>query len=128
MRGVVLLTFGERVKEIRKANGMTQKEFADAICISNVSVSQLESNKFKMAKTTKELLCTRFHINPQWLDTGEGDMLSSAENAEELVPELVEILNGNTALLNAMRQATHTFTIDDWKKLNQFILSLGETK
>ena len=122
------MTFGERVKLVRKANKMTQKEFADAICISNVSVSQLESNKFKMAKTTKELLCTRFHINPQWLDTGEGEMISSTETAEELVPELVTILNGNTALLHALRQATVTFTLDDWKKLNQFMKSLGEEK
>ena len=120
------MTFGERVKLVRKTNGLTQKEFAEAICISNVSVSQLESNKFKMAKTTKELLCTRFHINPQWLDTGEGDMLSSAETAEELVPELVEILNSNPALLNAMKRASSTFTIDDWKKLNSFIMSLGD--
>lgn len=120
------MTFGDRVKSVRKMNGMTQKEFADAICISNVSVSQLETNKFKMAKTTKELLCTRFHINPQWLDTGEGDMVSNAETAEELVPELVEILNEHDAILAAVRHATKTLTLEDWKKINQFMETLGE--
>lgn len=119
------MTVGERIKQIRKENKMTQIEFAKAISISNVSVSQLEADKFNMARTTERLICTMFHINPEWLRTGEGEMHSIAETAEELVPELVNTLNDNPALLHALKRASVAFSAEDWKKLNDFVQSLG---
>ena len=119
------MTVGERIKQIRKENKMTQVEFAKAISISNVSVSQLESDKFNMARTTERLICTMFHINPEWLRTGEGEMHNVAETAEDLVPDLVTVLNDNPALLHAFKRASVTFSVEDWKKMNDFVQSLG---
>ena len=125
MKGVKVLTTGERIKLVRKQQNMNQAEFAKEIAVSPTTVCQLEVGKYNISRSTKHILCTRFHVNPEWLETGEGTMYSEFDTAEEIVPELIEILNNNKSLLFAIRQASKMFTVDDWKKLNAFIESLG---
>ena len=120
------MTTGERIKMVRKQQNMNQGEFAKEIAVSTTTVCQLEVGKYNISRTTKHILCSRFHVNPEWLETGEGEMYLDTELAEDLVPDLVEILNSNKALLRAVRIATKQFAVDDWKKLNSFMKALGE--
>ena len=120
------MTTGERIKMVRKQHDMNQTEFAKEISVSTTTVCQLEVGKYNISRTTKQILCTRFHINPVWLETGEGEMYASGEFAETLIPDIVDILNNNQMLLRTVRQATQYFSVDDWKKLNAFLESLGE--
>ncbi len=121
------MTTGERIKLIRKQQNLSQTEFAQEIAVSTTTICQLETGRYNISRATKHILCNRFHINPEWLDTGEGEMYVNADTAEEIIPELVDILNMNKNLLRAIKQATKTFSVYDWKKLNAFIASLGET-
>ena len=121
------MTTGERIRMVRKQQNMTQGDFAKEIAVSTTTVCQLEIGKYNISRSTKHILCTRFHVNPEWLDTGEGEMYLDTDFAEDLVPDLVEILNSNKNLLRAVRIATKQFSVDDWKKLNLFMKALGET-
>lgn len=118
-------TTGDRIRILRKAQRMNQAEFAKEIAVSTTTVCQLEVGRYNISRTTKHVLCSRFHVNPVWLDTGEGEMYTSADTAEDIIPDLIEILDSNSSLLSAVRQATKMLTVDDWKKLNAFIASLG---
>lgn len=122
------MTTGERIKMVRKAQGLNQSDFAKEIAISTTSVCQLETGRYNISRSTKHLLCQRFHINPEWLDTGEGEMYTNAETAEGIVPDLVTVLNDNSRLLKAVKIAIETFSVEDWKKLNAFVESLGDVK
>ena len=119
------MTVGERIRIIRKSQDMNQSEFAKEIAISTTSVCQLETGRYNISRMTKKLLCSRFHVNPLWLDTGEGEIYVTAETAEEIIPDLIEILNSNKFLLNAVKQTTKMLTVDDWKKLNALIATIG---
>ena len=105
---------------------MNQSEFAKEIAVSTTTVCQLEVGKYNISRSTKHILCSRFHVNPDWLETGEGEMYTEVDTAEEIVPEIIEVLNSNKSLLFAIKQASKIFTVEDWKKLNEFIESLGE--
>ena len=72
---------------------------------------------------TIKLICVTYHINQHWLETGEGEMydMDSDNTAESLVPELVDILNANPALLRVVRSAARHMTAQDWERLNVFI-------
>lgn len=122
------MTTGERIKMVRKAQGLNQSDFAKEIAISTTSVCQLETGRYNISRSTKHLLCQRFHINPEWLDTGEGEMYTNAETAEGIVPDLVTVLNDNSRLLKAVKLAIETFSVEDWKKLNAFVESLGDVQ
>lgn len=68
------LTFGEKIKESRKAQKLTQKQLADAIGAKHNSVSDWENDKNKPDPDTIELLCGVLKITPNYLlKTSEDD-------------------------------------------------------
>ena len=120
------MTTGERIKLIRTQLKMNQTQFAKEIAVSTTTVCQLETGKYNIARTTKHILCQRFNINPEWLENGEGEMYSSNNTAEAIVPYLIDILNSNETLLKAVREAVSFFDQNDWKKMNAFLELLKE--
>lgn len=120
------MTTGERIKQVRKSQKMTQAEFANEIAVSTTTVCQLEVGRYNISRSTKHILCSRFHINPDWLDTGEGEMYVEANTVEYVVPQIAEVLTDNPSLLTAVSEAMKTFTVDDWKKVNLFFSKLSD--
>ena len=119
------MTFGERLVLIREKANINQKDFAKTVGITNSSMSRAERDQQGLGSAVKMVICSEFKIRPQWLDTGEGEMYKQAVSAEEIVPELVDVLEANPTLLKAVVKATTTFTGQDWRKLNDFLASLG---
>lgn len=112
-----------RIKKIRKEAHLSQEEFGARLHITRSSVCLLESGRNNPSDQTLALILSEFHINRHWLETGEGDMYDagSDSSAESLVPDLVDILNSNPALLRVVRSAARHMTAQDWERLNVFI-------
>lgn len=72
-------TFGEKIKEARKAKKMTQKELAKKIDVAHNSVSDWENDKSKPDMDTIELLCGVLEIAPNYLLATSEDGFSPAE-------------------------------------------------
>lgn len=68
-------TLNERIKEVRKKLGLSQKDFAEKVGISQRSVSWGEQPGNNVPDSTIKSLCIVFRINETWLRTGDGDML-----------------------------------------------------
>ena len=67
------MTINERMREVRKAAGLTQTEFAKRVGITMSSISQMERGLIKPTNQTIEFVCREFKVNRQWLETGEGE-------------------------------------------------------
>ena len=67
-------TLNERIKEVRKKLGLSQKDFAQKVGISQRSVSWGEQPGNNVPDSTIKSLCIVFRINETWLRTGDGDM------------------------------------------------------
>lgn len=63
-----------RIREIRKALNLTQKEFGDKLGFSQNSISSMEKGNGPVTKQTRAAICSRFRVNETWLDTGAGPM------------------------------------------------------
>lgn len=111
------MTTGERIRMIRKEKGMNQTEFAKEIAVSTTTVCQLETGRYNIARTTKKILCERFGISENWLDTGEGNMYATIDTAEGVAPYILSMLRDNPEMLEAVRKAIRLFTMDDWYRL-----------
>lgn len=72
----------ERIKAIRTYKGMTQAEFAIALGLAPTSTSSWERNinpQFP-TETMRILICEKFSVNRNWLETGEGEMMLPTHN------------------------------------------------
>ena len=64
----------ERIKEIRKALDLNQKEFADRLKMSNSSLSDVENGKYSPNFDMVRNLVVEFKVNIDYLLFGEGEM------------------------------------------------------
>lgn len=79
---------GERIKQLRKALGMTQEKFADRIGLKRNSVALIELGR-DTSDQTIFAICREFRVNEEWLRTGAGEMFipSPASIVDELAEE-----------------------------------------
>lgn len=69
-----MVTLNERIKEVRKDLGLSQKELAERIGISQRSVSWGEQPGNNVPDSTIKALCMAFRISESWLRDGTGPM------------------------------------------------------
>lgn len=62
----------ERLKEVRKAEGLTQREFGRRLGVQDTAISKLESGERNLTDQMILSVCREFNINEDWLRTGEG--------------------------------------------------------
>ena len=72
-----------RIKEVRKANNMSQAEFGARIGVRQSSVANYERG-FVPLDTVVTAICREFNVNEQWLRTGEGPMKAPEPPPDEL--------------------------------------------
>ena len=78
----------ERIKELRKALSLTQKQFGDTLNIGQTTITAYEcGSRIPPARTIKDI-CAKFNCNEQWLVNGEGPMFIEL-SAEDLVDKFL---------------------------------------
>ena len=63
-------TLGERIKQIRISNNMTQFEFSQRILTSRTFISLIENNKVTPSNSLLRLISIEFKISETWLKNG----------------------------------------------------------
>jgi phage repressor protein C with HTH and peptisase S24 domain len=84
----------DRFKQVRKMLGLTQRELAQAIGVTDSTIRRYELGMTEIPKTTALALKALFHVNPTWLLTGEGKMFLEEKAATikgEKKPVVVDI-------------------------------------
>ncbi|MBF0438608.1 MAG: LexA family transcriptional regulator [Magnetococcales bacterium] len=66
-------SLGERIQTARKFAGLTQKQIANRVGISQTAVHKLEGGFSRTSKKTVSIALT-CGVDPIWLDTGRGEM------------------------------------------------------
>lgn len=74
----------DRIKEVRTSNGLSMEKFGERLKISKSAVYYLETGKNTPSPQTISLICREYHINEEWLRTGEGQMHTENALTEQL--------------------------------------------
>lgn len=128
-------TIGERIRIIRKHEGLKQSDFAKRVLVSGSYISKVESGKEQPSESFIKLVSLEFKVSHQWLEFGTGDMnpYSNTDYFErDLAPEatlklLLELniseavllqnisflLNGDTIAFRCQNLAYMLFSISD---------------
>jgi transcriptional regulator with XRE-family HTH domain len=78
----VVLTTNQRVKRLRKALHLTQREFSKNISLSTAQIACIETEKRTVNDRTIKLICNAFYASENWLKTGEGEMFSQQSDSK----------------------------------------------
>lgn len=81
----------KRIKEIRKREALTLKQFGKKLGVSDSAISRIENGDRNLTEQMLLSVCREFDVNEEWLRTGKGDMyiIPIAEEAE-IISELIE--------------------------------------
>lgn len=71
------MTQGERVREIRKALGLTLEEFGEKVGVKKQTVSRIENGVNNLTEQMTKAICREFNVNYDYLMHGDGDMFDS---------------------------------------------------
>jgi transcriptional regulator with XRE-family HTH domain len=79
----------QRVKAVREALEINQRNFAKILSISHGHLAGIETNIRAVNGRLVKLLVSEFGVNEEWLLTGEGEMFS--RNPDEKFTRLVSL-------------------------------------
>ncbi len=71
-----------RIKQARKALGLTQEEFAKRLGTVQNTITGYETGRREPSNVVISSICREFDINENWLRTGEGEMRNHLEYDE----------------------------------------------
>ena len=74
----------ERLKQLRKALGLTQQEYADKIGSKRNTIAKYETNTNVPSTAVLSLICRVFNENEKWIKSGEGEMFLPITRDDEI--------------------------------------------
>lgn len=86
------MTQGERVREVRKALGLTLDKFGEHIGIKKSALSSIENGKSNLTDANVKSICREFSVDYIWLTTGQGEMF--VESDDDFIERIDRIMAG----------------------------------
>ena len=110
----------ERIRELRKALGLTQQKFADGMGVKQNTIAQYESGRNAPIDAVVTLICRTYGVNETWLRTGEGEMFQPKSRNDELLDYARRIAEGSPGSIQAKILTAMTRLTDaQWEVLAQ---------
>lgn len=116
----------ERIKELRKALGLTQQKFADGLGVKQNTIAQYESGRNAPIDAVISLICKTYGVSETWLRTGEGEMFLPVDDDDELAQVMAEIKLSSDELIRTIIKSY--WRLDDKGKaaIRQLVSDLAE--
>lgn len=108
----------ERIKEIRKAEHLTQTKFGEKLGVTRDIISNFESCRVEPKPLFINHISTSFNINKEWLVNGTGDMYNSNNAIVHL--KLKEAIYKNIIEMNNIE------SLNNIKSLSDLLLSFED--
>lgn len=80
-----------RIKDIREALKLSQREFGEKLGVSRDVISNLEYDRVQPKELLLRHICELFGVNQNWLETGEGEMFCCDPAQTEKLDEAIRI-------------------------------------
>lgn len=116
------MTIGERIRDVRKSNGLTLEKFGERIGITASSLSTIENNKSNPSDQTILSIIREFKVNAEWLKTGKGDPEKPVPRNQEIGLYMNRVINGEiTGFEETVIRFMANTTIKEWEMLSAML-------
>lgn len=123
------MTSGERVKQIRKDNGLTLEKFGEKVGVTKQTISRIENGINSLTDQMVISICREFDINEEWLRTGIGKKEISLSKEEYITDFVSRILKSKDDSFKK-RYICMLSRLDEkgWEALEQVANAMGQLK
>lgn len=119
----------ERIKKIRKELDLTQQEFADMVGIPRDSIGGYETGRRNPSEAALSLICTKCHVNEEWLRTGQGEMFIKQTRDEQIAAFIGSIqMDADDSFKKRLISMLSALNEDEWEMLERMAIKLYEEK
>lgn len=120
------MTINERIREIRKAAGLTQQALAEALGVSASNIVSYEAGRRNPSDAVVELIVQKFHVSEAWLRTGEGDMQTPTARIDGVRRMVDDIAANSDSFKARLISALSDLPVEDWEKIEAFARQIVE--
>lgn len=113
------MTQGERVKEIRKALGLTLEKFGEKVGVTKQTVSRIENGVNNLTEQMTKAICREFCVDYIFLTTGEGEMFVDSD--DDFIEKIDRIMSGGSDIRKNAIKALVNASTDDIEALDRLI-------
>lgn len=110
----------DRVKLVRKQEGLTQADFGASLGVSRATIASIESGRQAINDTFIRLLCLKFDIDESWLRTGQGEMYVNISRDDEIITAVSEIFDGEDQFKKDLISVLVKLPEEHWSVLAEF--------
>ena len=75
------MDINQRLQKLRKALGLSQREFGERIGLKHGAISWLEKSGRTVSDRNIQLICDTFSVNEHWFRTGDGEMFVETDDS-----------------------------------------------
>ena len=113
---------GERVKELRKALGLSGEKFGEKIGVTRSAISDIERGRNGLSDSNILAICREFNVNEEWLRTGTGEMFKDMTLDEEIISFIGDIQwDASNTFKKRFISAIAKLSEEEWKVLEKII-------
>lgn len=120
------ISFGLRIRELRKTLEMTQNDFAIRIGLTQNTITKYETGLRSPSNQIVISICREFNVNEDWLRTGAGDMFNPMSEDEELDLYIGRISGSEDKFKKNLLKALCKLTDEEWNVLKKIIAEMKE--
>lgn len=115
-----------RIKQVRKALGISQDDFGSGIGLGRGAITNIELNKTNPKPLVVQLICKTYNVNEAWLRTGEGEMFVQRTRSQEIVDFMGDLVQTSNEFKRRFVAALGRLDEDDWEWIEKIAGKLRE--
>lgn len=109
-----------RIKEVRKASGLSQADFGAKINVSQNYIWMIEKGDRVPSDRTLADICREFHVNETWLRTGDGEMMKKLTRNQEITDFFSSLMEEpDDAPCKRFISIISKLDVDEWRLLDE---------
>ncbi len=97
----------ERVKELRKALGLSGEKFGERLGVGKTAISRIENGSNGITDQMFKSICREFNVNEDWLRNDIGPMFKTPD--DEFAECVADMLTEDNPLYDAIKKIMVTY-------------------
>ena len=115
------------IRALRNELGLSQTEFGARLGVSRDVINNIENDRVPLKPALAKLICSQFNVDPDWLETGEGEMFLKKDPVSDLFEFTKNLfLDRNLSWVRCLCEYIAQLTPEEQEAAARHIESLAE--